>query len=146
MNQSGVPSEPTYQADWFDAAVKWRSATQMQRGDSRIDLEVTGIRCERLQAITVADIQAEGVQLPVCAKTHHPLIQVPTPYVGPRDLSAWTEADFWRCAYACAWEERHGRRAPWGHDTWVWAVGFQVLAVRGGQSKPATQEQRTTTQ
>jgi hypothetical protein len=107
---------PSYRADWTALAAatvpqpKWTPAIHMRRADSRILLEVTDVRVERLQAITEEDARAEGVGGPPL----HP---------GP---------DFaHRTAFAVLWDEINGKRAPWESNPWVWVVSFQ----RAGASR-----------
>jgi hypothetical protein len=132
----GIKSRPTdcevlYRAD--GATIRnatFRPSIHMPRWASRITLEVTAVRAERLQQISGADCQAEGIILPV-GKTKDPdkfipLFRVPNPYgVPPAKGKRWTEDDFWRCAFACLWDDINGKRAPWESNPWVWVVEFK---------------------
>jgi len=111
-----------YRADEGTTAPRWTPAIHMPRALSRSDLEVTAVRVERLQGITEEDVRAEGVRLPV-SEEGHPLIQVPNPYAKP--VRQWTISDYWRCAFACLWDEINGARASWASNPWVWVVSFK---------------------
>lgn len=77
-------------------------STQMPRFASRIDLEVTGLRVERLQDISEADARAEGVD-PIREK-------VPT----------------YRDAYRYLWDDINGH-GSWDANPFVWVVEFRRI-------------------
>ena len=86
----------------------WTPSIHMPRWASRITLEVTNVRVERLREITEADSQAEGVEM--CehfakAQHGHPL----QPH---------------RTAFAWLWASIHGRDS-WCANPWVWVVEFK---------------------
>lgn len=87
---------------------RWRPNIHMPRAASRITLEVTDVRAERVQSISVADALADGV-LP---------------------------AKEWRCpsdgaipAFADLWEKTYGP-GSWEANPWVWVFCFKVLEVK----------------
>lgn len=96
---------------------RWKPAIHMPRAASRITLEVTGVRVERLQAISEADALAEGV----------------TPKWEPgcsgRLMEAFSGFSFRPAAsaYADLWEQINGP-GSWSENAWVWVVSFKVVA------------------
>lgn len=97
----------------------WWPAIHMPREASRILLEVTSVRVERLQDITPADILAEGVVL----RAHHDAL------LGKCPISAFDERlyvdlmSLWRSG----WDGINGARpgCSWAANPWVWVVGFR---------------------
>jgi hypothetical protein len=96
---------PELEVGTGDPGVKWRPSIFMPRWASRILLEITAIRVERLQSISEADARAEGTQEPSL---------VPT--IG----ACWSERD----AYAKLWESINGP-GSWAANPWVWVVEFR---------------------
>lgn len=90
-------------------AEAWRPSIHMPRSASRITLEVTGVRVERLQDISEADAIAEGIQELIDAGVDHDGT--------PRDT------------FRKLWESINGP-GSWESDTWVWVVEFR--RVEGG--------------
>ena len=85
-------------------ADKWRPSIHMPRWASRINLEITGVRVERLQDITDADALAEGA----C----HP---------DPR-----AKDGCYRSAFEGLWESINGA-ASWDANPFVWVVEFRSV-------------------
>jgi hypothetical protein len=81
----------------------------MPRWASRIELEVTNVRIERLQAISEADARAEGAQ--------------PNDgYAGPSE----DRVKGWRSGYRMLWMHLHGIES-WLANPWVWVVEFNRM-------------------
>lgn len=82
-----------------------RPAIFMPRAASRIQLEITNARVERLQSISEADAQAEGCDLPASDQD-------------------WAQARGW---YRELWEALNGA-GSWDANPWVWAIDFRRIA------------------
>ena len=97
-----------------DYGLKWRPSIHMPRAASRILLEITAIRVERLRDISEADALAEGV----------------TPKWEPgcsgRLMEALGGFSFRPAAsaYAELWEQINGPGA-WDANPWVWVIEFK---------------------
>ncbi len=91
-----------------DFGLKWRPSIHMPRAASRITLEVTGVRVERLQDISEADAIAEGLQRTAGGSW----------LPGPCDHPEW--------AYHQLWDQINGPGA-WDANPWVWVVEFKHL-------------------
>jgi hypothetical protein len=128
-----------YRADGEDAGTRWRPSIFMPRWASRITLEVTGVRVERLQAITEEDARAEGVEPAMYAESwsaYDPTTEgYPTFFAEPeagryenvrhhpaKPMETTLEA------FRRLWNEINGKRAPWDSNPWVWVVSFRRCA------------------
>lgn len=113
------PSGTAYRAD-YDARrdriadlvpePKWSSPLFLPRALSRIDLDVRGVRLQRLHAITEEDARAEGAELTIEGV--------------PRGAH--------RLAFAALWDEINGKIKghAWQDNPWVAAIRFErVLPV-----------------
>ena len=78
----------------------------MPRWASRITLEVTGVRVERLQDISEEDCVAEGVST-----------------LG-RDVGRPAPYDSAKLAYPSLWQSIHGS-GSWDANPWVWVIKFR---------------------
>lgn len=80
--------------------LRWRPSIHMPRWASRITLQITGVRVERLHDISEADAAAEGVHTdPACPAY---------------DM------------YQALWEQINGP-ASWEENPWVWVVEFRRI-------------------
>lgn len=92
----------------------WKPSIHMPRAASRITLEITGVRVERLQGITADDAMAEGiVRLPYGG------------YAADTDGRHYHAASAWY-SYGSLWEAINGA-GSWEANSWVWVVEFKRL-------------------
>lgn len=114
--------EASHPAGWDSApndaeALKWRPSIHMPRWASRILLEITDVRVERLNSIHDVDAMREGIQnlttcshadfgIPGVVNTQHPVR-----------------------AFQLLWESIYGADS-WRANPWVWVIEFK--RVEGG--------------
>lgn len=93
-------------------AGKWRSPIHMPRKFSRITLEITDVRVERVQSITAADCIAEGI-----------------PSRGiDRDGPCIAAALMYIEDFKNAWDTLNAKRGySWASNPWVWVISFVPL-------------------
>ena len=92
----------------------WIPSIFMPRKFSRITLEVTGIRVERVQDIGMEDICSEGLDRW-------------RDYEGGEHLSLVTmKNDFLRL-----WDSINGKKYPWGSNPWVFVISFRRIGDNG---------------
>lgn len=89
----------------------WRKcpSIHMPRWASRITLEITGIRVERLQEISGEDALTEGVDPEMCEDGHYPC------------------PDAAKLAFCDLWETINGPDS-WDANPWVWCISFRRIA------------------
>jgi hypothetical protein len=95
----------------------WKPSIHMPRWASRITLEVTGVRVERLQDISEADAVAEGCD-PIDTSMHGQLERT------LMDLPLLDDKHPYRNGYALLWEQINGP-GSWDENPWVWAISFR---------------------
>lgn len=103
---------PQYGADTnvdLGSFAPWRPSIQMPRWASRITLEVTGVRVERLQEISEDDVEAEGV-----------------------GLTEWNGRPEWprTAGFAELWDSLAEPGEYWVYNPWVWVVEFRRIEER----------------
>lgn len=120
---------PTVGRDVYGPA--WRPSIHMPRRACRLELEVTGVRVERLQEISEGDARAEGVE---------PFYEADMDGSGQR-LDGPSHA--YRVGYHDLWDSLNERRGfGWDTSPWVWVVSFRVdravaVTIQAGQDSTA---------
>lgn len=84
---------------------KWKPPIHMPRWASRLALEVTAMRVERLQEISEADCLAEGGW----AYANLPIHKAPCR------------------SFQEAWDTINGKKYPWSSNPWVWVIEFKPV-------------------
>jgi hypothetical protein len=80
----------------------WRPSIFMPRWASRVMLEITGVRAERVQEMGENNAIVEGV--------------IPDPH------------EHYLSAYVRLWDQINAKRGyPWESNPWVWVISFAVL-------------------
>lgn len=121
--------------DGFYDTIKWTPSIHMPRWASRILLEITDVRVERLNAISEEDAQREGVHTEVWDQT------VVARNYAARDefFQFWSEDmphyvemnQLYRSSFRSLWESIYGSE-NWLANPWVWVIEFK--RVEGGES------------
>ncbi|MEY7580287.1 hypothetical protein AB9D14_10180 [Klebsiella quasipneumoniae] len=111
----------------------WKPSIHMPRAASRILLEITDVRVERLNAISEEDAQREGVHTEVWDQT------VVARNYAARDefFQFWSEDmphyvemnQLYRSSFRSLWESIYGAE-KWQANPWVWVIEFK--RVEGG--------------
>lgn len=94
----------------------WHPSIHMPRWASRINLEVTGVRVERLQDISDADAVAEGIE-----RSGDGFVRF---HPDPADTAHTGTTQDPRLAYRGLWESINGV-GSWDVNPWVWVVEFK---------------------
>lgn len=84
--------------------MRWKPSIHMHRAASRITLEVTGVRVERLNQISESDAQAEGAEPSIVGDSNDHLK--------------------YRAGFYHLWESINGE-GSWHDNPWVWVVEFK---------------------
>lgn len=104
----GMEAEFNPLADAPEYAPRWRPSIHMPRWASRITLEVTDVRVERLQEISEEDARSEGVEqdLTVHDANGGPCYTLP---------------------FQKLWRSTYGVDTPksWESNPWVWVIEFK---------------------
>lgn len=109
-----------------DANYRWRSPLHLSRRLSRLTLVVTGVKIERVQAISEQDCERESVRWDGEAELWH--VTLPSGQIVPGDTA--------RNCFRMLWVALNGREA-WASNPEVVAITFTVHAENIDEMKEA---------
>jgi hypothetical protein len=103
-------------ADGCYTTGRGRPSIFMRRWMSRITLEITDVRAERLQSITPEDVVAEGIPLDQHRCDCEPCSRTSALCTATQSslMLAWREL----------WDGINGDRSPWASNPLVWRIAF----------------------
>lgn len=123
-----------YRADGESKRHGWRPSIHMPRWASRITLEITEVRVERLQAISEADARAEGCHgpdddvadnLPNCSRCGG--VGLYTAFAASGGALPDTDCDLCDTPtkrFRLLWSSINGAES-WDANPWVWCISFE---------------------
>jgi hypothetical protein len=102
-------------------ALKWKPSIHMPRWASRINLEITAVRVERLNDISEADACAEGIECEPCDQT-----VCFKNYMAEYWIPAWGDTIDTAAilSFESLWESINGA-GSWQENPWVWVIEFK---------------------
>lgn len=107
--------------DWPEGGC-WRPSIHMPRWASRITLEITDVRVERLNGISETDAEAEGIDMEALFDS-----QDCYDCIADHNMTGRPTA---KGAFKYLWESIYGEE-NWQADPWVWVIEFKRIEGDG---------------
>ncbi len=93
---------------------KWRPSIFMPRWASRITLEITEVRVERVTEISEEDAFAEGVDKCEGLRIYP-------------DTKEYEKVNDYRMGFTNLWDSLNAKKYPWSSNPWVWCLSFRRI-------------------
>ena len=106
-------------------AERWRPSIHMPRWASRITLEITSVRVERLQDISEADAKAEGIETVRVSESdfrYLDYLRAGQIDIGDKEATCGSAVK----SYRTLWESINGP-GSWEANPWVWVISFRMV-------------------
>jgi hypothetical protein len=94
-------------------------ASYMPRWAARLILEITDVRVQRLQDISIDDAVSEGPSCWACGG--------PIDGVGKKDCVCYGTKSAARASFVMLWEVTHAESEPWAFNPLVWVLTFRSV-------------------
>ncbi|VAM22601.1 Uncharacterised protein [Enterobacter hormaechei] len=98
--------------------IRWTPSIHMPRWASRLTLEITGVRVERLNGISEAEAEAEGIDMDALADSQDCYDCIADHNMTGRPTAIG--------AFKYLWESIYGEE-NWQSNPWVWVIEFKVV-------------------
>lgn len=104
----------------------WKPSIHMRRTASRLTLEITDVRVERLQQISAEDVMAEGIDIETNEQHRGDFEYAEHVSIGGVGIGCSAET----YPFVTGWNALNAKRGySWESNPWVWVIGFK----RAGQ-------------
>ncbi|WP_444905342.1 hypothetical protein ACJJIU_22225 (plasmid) [Microbulbifer sp. CnH-101-E] len=117
-----------YDCDGMEQPIKWKPSIHMPRWASRITLEITTVRVERIQDISEEDAKAEGLRWHSLYREWGGVELHPD---SRPNLLQWRWYDNPIEAFKNLWESINGA-GSWDQNPWVWVIEFRRVEQQAG--------------
>lgn len=128
---------PHFHAKELGPHVRWKPSIFLPRCASRIVLEITDVRVQRLQEISEEDAIAEGVESPETERYDHNFSICPQCagtrlYTSFRNMGACFDTDCLLCdtnakRFQHLWNSINEKKYPWSSNSFIWAISFKRI-------------------
>ena len=98
----------------------WKPSIFMPRWASRITLEITNVKVERLNSITAHDVEKEGVDV---------VSHLPAFPNCPKDEIGDLVEHIAQQQFQKLWDSINGKKYTWASNPWVWVISFRRLVA-----------------
>ncbi len=103
----------------------WKSPFSMPELASRIHLEITGIKAQRVQDITEEEAMAEGIEKPIEERC---MLVYRDYSIKEEDNEGYNWFSTAKDSYSSLWDSINAKKGlPWESNPWVWVVSFKVV-------------------
>jgi hypothetical protein len=108
--------------------IPWKPSIHMPRWASRLTLEITDIRVERVQDISEEDAKAEGAKMMPWFVPYGCKDEGEHKYVDGLEAMIKNHKAIYRNGFATLWGSINASRGySWTTNPWVWVVVFKVI-------------------
>lgn len=124
-DNAGIKIDPLteeYDLEGKECPTRWRPSIFMPRWASRITLEITNIKVEKLQDISPEDCAKEGIVL---------TDTIEDKYRRGKAGISFNELIIFR--FLELWDRINKKTYPWDSNPWVWVIEFKV--IKKGENK-----------